>query len=170
MDASDIEMVPRDRFDSDEVYPGDELYKEETSYKPHMRNQNRMFFAGFSILLLVVGAALGTKIFLFPQAEVETEFEKDGGSGTVSNNEDNAKINEALTVNKKKKGKHGHAASNWAQNQTQTDPPDESITPQSGAGGKKNDFEDWHQMQVTKDDGVMYELVDTLVHDPDAFL
>ena len=34
----------------------------------------------------------------------------------------------------------------------------------------KHDFEQWHKIKVTKADGVMYEIVDTLVHDPTAFL
>lgn len=174
MDANDIELVSaRDQYDPDEVYPGDDLHEGDESYQPHMRKQNKIFIGAFSCLFLLAGIAVGAKMFWFPQAETELEFERNGGDGTVNNNADNAKVKESLVRHKKKKGKSGHAASQWAnhQNHSGIDADDSEESSSEPAGrGKEGDIDTWHKTKVSKDDGVMYEIVDTLVHDPNAFL
>jgi hypothetical protein len=216
----------RSRFDSDEVYPVEELRKnkEDDIYQPVARRQNFCFLIGigFSVMLFFF-------LFGLPQedAAIESQGLGEQEQGVVVNNAHNAKVAEAMHNQVHTPGKHKpHASGPWSDKkgkdgQSKGDPvnkeahPEEEIAaigndlatsapepaddqpasenideplgteipakdvgiddnpntqpPEIHDEKKERNYEAWHSIQVTKNDGVMYEVTEVLKHDPHSF-
>jgi len=180
MDADNVEMVQRSRFDTDEVYPVEDLHEPEDSYIHKARRQNRFFALGIVSFALIMGSFFGAKIFLMPEQDAGLEGSAGQQDGTVINNQNanNAKVSEALQNKKKNKDKKGgHAASTISQLSNKTHAtnnvdPAKGETPPPTEPPKKDKGEQlaaWHEIKVSINDGVQYQILEVLKHDPTSF-
>lgn len=179
MDANDVELTSsRPYRDDDEVYPGDEL-QENTIHKPVARQQNRFFTYGVLCFVLAIGVIFGAKTFIIP-GEDAAAYEGSGvEQGTVGNNDVNAKVSEAVQNNQQTPPKKPHSSAypneiadakppTLEEKDTEVDSTSSEST--STTTSAADNLKAWHEIKVSKSDGQMYEVVDTLRHDAESFL
>ena len=192
MDANDVELtMKRPRRDTDEVYPADDLqYENEfTIYETGKRRQNKYFAIGIVLLLLSVGALFGVKVYMVPGEKAELESQSSQmEQGTVSNNDENAKVSEALRDHKQTPAKKPHSSSypedlsSVHPNGNETPAEEQEQDQHSPSAGTAEESEQetndspedklkaWHEIKVEKFDGQMFEVQEVLSHDPQSFM
>lgn len=192
----DVELVAtRNYTDKDEVYAAEDLYEDETDVTPVVRRQNRYFIFGIicGIFVLMVTTVV---VHVIPKENAAAAKTFDSAvtsdeQGTVSNNavSNNEKANAAHAAKVKEvmsgnannghPTNSGHAASALA-NTTVSESTSAGHNKDEGSGEEsnhahanndhgKNSIHAWHNAEVSKEDGVMYEVVEVLKHDPKSF-
>jgi hypothetical protein len=141
---NDVELTNcRSRFDSDEVYPLEDLRKNEI-YQPVARRQNKCFLLGVALCLMLFFVLIGR-----PH---DDEAIKSQGSvehveqGGLVKNDHNAKVAEAMQNNALKPGKSKpHASASWSGNDgkdapSKGDPVNVETRPEEEQAATENDL------------------------------
>mmetsp|Transcript_171 Transcript_171/g.219 ORF Transcript_171/g.219 Transcript_171/m.219 type:complete len:373 (-) Transcript_171:421-1539(-) len=151
----DIEMVSSR---NDEVGPAEDLRETDIVDNPSVRRQNICFLVAMFACVSFFSVYVFGGIYMQPAAE-KFPFGGDsvGDEGTVSNED---KLNKVSTAVGKYNNSHGKG---WTNNH----PDNHGIPLQKDHVDK---VKIWQDATVTLDDGIKYEIVATLKHDPHAFL